>query len=426
MRGFVRTAIAGMVFLMLITVLAACRGSEATVAPTRAPTGAPTALPPTNAPPTNLPSTNIPPTNILPTEVPPAITRPAVLSFYGNLLAGIPDTPDTRQSVMINDYAAVRDIFGVQLPGPEAGDPALTEYIIGLLGPANMSHLSQGPFIAGISGEAMGDSKLEYLAFDGRNVDQSVEAGIVPAILEVAHGRFDPVATAQALEACSECPPPDIVTYNGVSFYSWGEDGKGGLKERNTPPAFDHLGRGGRIAVSSEYVYRTVETPGMNALIDSRAGDGKSLADVEEFRLLAQAMSDLDTYFAFFSDQAHKIEATSQAALDSLIAELGGPTLLLPYLAYAVGTGHDDTGPYLAFALVHRGGMSAEENKLRLDRRFSDNLDSQALTEGITEGIDEYTAELQGRVLSAKIRGDGPASRWKGLTLTIMPLLTHE
>jgi hypothetical protein len=349
-------------------------------------------------------------------------TPPANASSFEGLLGTIPDTSDTRMSVTINDYAAVRKIFGIQLPGPEAEESALTEYIIGLLGPANITYVSRGPFITGISDEAMGDSKREYLALDGRNVDQSVEAGMSPFILEVAHGRFDPAATAQALDACSECPPPDIVTHNDVSFYSWGEDAKVGLNKRNMPPAFDHLGRGGRIAVSNEFVYRTIETPGMNALIDSRAGDGQSLADVEEFRLLAQAMSDLDTYSAFFSDQAHKIEATSPAVLNDLIAKLGGPTLLLPYLAYAVGTGHDDTGPYLALALVHRGGISAEENQLRLDRRFSGNLDSQVWM----EGIDEYTSEVQGRVLWAKIRGDGPASRWKGLTLTIMPLLTHE
>jgi len=408
MRGNGRATVSAIVIVLLAAFLAACGGNglqERAVL---------------TAPHTETPLT----TQTAPaTEIASNIeTPPANASSFEGLLSTIPDTPDTRMSVTINDYAAVREIFGIQLPGPEADESALTEYIIALLGPANMTYVSQGPFITGISGEAMGDSKREYLAFDGRNVDQSVEAGTPPFILEVARGRFDPAATAQALDACAECPPPDIVTHNDVSFYSWGEDGKGGLKERNMPPAFDHLGRRGRIAVSNEYVYRTVETPGMKALIDSSAGKRQSLADVEDFRLLAQAMSDLDTYSAFFSDQTHKIDATSPAILDDLIAELGGPTLLLPYLAYALGTGRDDTGPYLALALVQRGGIAAEENKLRLDRRFSDNLDSQAWV----EGIDEYISGLQGRVLSAKIRGDGPASRWKGLTFTIVPFLTHE
>ena len=169
--------------------------------------------------------------------------------IFEALLSVIPDTPDTRKSVMINDYATVREIFGVPLPGPEAGEEALGEYIIGILGPENMSHLTQGPFITGMSGRAMGNSRREYLAFDGRNVDQSVEAGIVPNILEVAWGRFDPNATAQALASCSDCPPPDIVTHKDVSFYSWGGHHPVNLQNRNGPPPFHSLGRGRPIHV---------------------------------------------------------------------------------------------------------------------------------------------------------------------------------
>ena len=149
MRGFGRTTIAGISFLALITILAACGGSEATVAPANTLTAIP------------------------PTDIPPTATRPAVLSFYGNLLAGIPDTPDTRKSVMINDYAAVREIFGVPLTGPEADQAALQEYFVSVRGSA---HLAEGPFITGLNREAMGNSRRKYLAFDGRNVDQSVEA----------------------------------------------------------------------------------------------------------------------------------------------------------------------------------------------------------------------------------------------------------
>ena len=161
--------------------------------------------------------------------------------------------------------------------------------------------------------------------------------------LEVVRGRFDPTATADALAACAECPPPDIVTHNGVTFYSWGRDRAGELKERNSPPAFDHLGRSGRIAVSTDYVYRTVETPAMKALIEAQAGDGQSLADVDEFRLLGRTMFNLGVYAAFFSDQTHKIslvpnEKSTMPALpdyeEALIAEIGQSTLLLPYLVF--------------------------------------------------------------------------------------------
>ena len=417
MWDFGRTTIAGIGFLALISVLAACGGGEVTVAPASATTATP------------------------PTAIPPTATPPAELSFFGNLLAGIPDTPDTRQSVMINDYAAVRELLGLSPAGPDEEYPVLIQYAIDSVvrdgqepDPTKIKvYTAEAPFITGMSRDVFDHPRREFLAFDGRNVDQSVEAGVIPSILEVAFGRFDPAATAQALDACSKCPPPDIVTHNGVSFYSWGGDHQGNLRGRNGPPAFDHLGRGGRIAVASEYVYRTVETPGMKALIDARAGDGRSLADADEFRLLGQAMSSLDTYAAFFTDRTQKVGAEPDANStftfgvvpdfqENLIAEIGGSSLLLPYLAFSTGPGHDDTGPYLALALVHSDAETAAENKRRLERRLSDNADLQAWMGGLEESM----ISVKGRVLSAKIRGDGPASRWKALVFTITPLIPHE
>ncbi len=96
--------------------------------------------------------------------------------------------------------------------------------------------------------------------------------------------------------------------------------------------------------------------------------------------------------------------------------------MLLPYVAYTVGTGRDDTGPFMALALVHSDAQSADENKQRLERRISENEDLQAWLEGMQESI----LSVEGRVLSAKIRGDRPASAWKGLAFTITPLIPHE
>ncbi|MDA1129233.1 MAG: hypothetical protein O2913_11130 [Chloroflexi bacterium] len=205
----------------------------------------------------------------------------------------------------------------------------------------------------------------------------------------------------------------------------------GEIRGRNKPPAFDHLGRGGRIAVSSDYVYRTIETPGMKALIDSRAGDVPSLADVDEFRLLGQAMSKLGAYAAFFSDQTHKVRsvpddtptmATSPDIREKLIAEIGNSSLLLPYLAFSTGVGRDDTGEYLALALVHSDAEAADENARRLEKRVRENADLQLWF----DGMEEYTSSVEGRVLSVMIRGDGPASTWKSIAFAILPLIPHE
>jgi len=400
-RGVYRAIISGIILLALASALGACGPSENAASPGG---GSATKTP------------------------------PAEVSLFEKLLGSIPDTPDTRKSVMINDYAAAREILGLSPTAPDAQFPALLQHAIDTAGQGSDGikiSLARGPFISGMDDRAFQNNMREYLAFDVRNVDQSVEAGIPPAIFEVAWGRFDPAATAEALAACSECPPPDIVTHNDVSFYSWGEDFAGNLKERNTPPAFDRLGRGGRIAVSSEYVYRTVETPGMKALIDARAGDGKSLADVEEFRLLAQAMSGLGAYAAFFSNQTHKVSvvpddtstiATVPDLQEKLIDEIGKSTLLLPYMAFSTGVGRDDTGPYMALALVHGDAESAEENNRRLELRIAENSELQAWM----EGLEGYTSSVEGRVLTVMIRGDGPATGWKSLSMMITPLIPHE
>lgn len=400
-----RAIFVGIVLLALISVLAACgSGEDAT-----SPAGSSGAGTPTSE-----------------------------VSLFEELLGTIPDTPDTRKSVMINDYAAVRKILELSPTSPDAEFPALLQHFIDSIGSNNTgikTYLARGPFISGMDDRFMENKKKVYLAFDGRNVDQSVEAGIVPFVLEVVRGRFDPTATAEALAACSECPPADLESHNDVPFYSWGGDGQGKLRDRRNPPAFDHLGRGGRIAVSNEYVYRTVETPGMRALIDSGNGEVQTLAGVEEFRLLVQAMSGLGVYSAFFSNQTYKVGSNDTpdnpsiyfsfpAVLENLKKEIGKSTLPLPYVAFSTGVGHDDTGPYMALALVHGDAESAEQNQTRLAQRIEENPELQIWK----DSLGETTFSVEGRVLSAVMRGEGPASSWKSLAFLWMPvpLIPHE
>ena len=89
---------------------------------------------------------------------------------------------------------------------------------------------------------------------------------------------------------------------HGIKFYSWGEDLAVDIKKIYAPPAFDRLGRGGRIAVLDEYVFRTLETRGMKRLIDVSLGRRDSLADVDEFRLLATGLDELNAYSGLLTD----------------------------------------------------------------------------------------------------------------------------
>ena len=81
-------------------------------APADTPTGAPAATPTDTPTPT-------------PTGAPAATLADTA---YEGLLRTIPDTPELRQQVYINDYALVRQMFDIPLPGPGDDEVALEEF----------------------------------------------------------------------------------------------------------------------------------------------------------------------------------------------------------------------------------------------------------------------------------------------------------
>ena len=222
---------------------------------------------------------------------------------FATLLALIPDTEDTRHVIWISDYARVRELFDIELPADQADDD-LQDYKRQILGFPGRSGerkdtgVSMGPFISGFKLHAIQTlERRDYLAFDARNVDQSImtnspEETTARAVFEVVKGRFDAGATGRAIDRCSDCPPPLREEYQGIEFYVWGEDLAVDSRKRFTPPAFDVYGRGGRIAVLDGYVLRTVETPGMKSLIDTHLSQRRSLADNPDMLLAAKAMDD--------------------------------------------------------------------------------------------------------------------------------------
>ena len=365
---------------------------------------------------------------------------------YAGLLRTIPDTPELRQQVYINDYALVRQVFDIPLPGPGDDEDALVEFsewlrTSGFAGEADdppargFGAISFfGPFnqYRNITAE-----NLQHLAFDVRIMDQSIVAGSPPTILDVVRGRFDPQATDKALESCSECEPHSREEYGGVSYYSWGEDYAFNPQLRFAPPAFDWLGRGGRIAVLDEYVFRTLGTPDMEALIETGLNEGASLADVEEFRLLAGGMSRLGAYTMLLSDDVEVWDvddyATRLLGADATLkqveqvqrAVLSGPWLR-PYEAFATGAGKDENGRYMTLVLVHADDASAEEN-VGLLRRIIEE-EGSVLNDALwSDYIDVERSEIhtEGRALLAKLRG-GFANNWLSWVIQRDGLILHE
>ena len=381
------------------------------------------------------------PSKDLPKPIPDSLETPETVdpgaseSPYEELLRAIPDTPEAREAVYIEDYALARQIFAdvAYMPGPE-DDEAVTEEFYDWLPPMSFRGDASDPPILSFGRrsflspyrhmeykQAKGMSYTEYLAFsqqvafDVRNVDRVAvtEPGTLVDVLEVATGRFDPKTIDNALESCSECPTPSLGEHGGISYYSWGEDLQVNKELRMAPPVFDRYGRGGRISVLDDYVLRAYSTANLEALINAYQDNRPSLADAEEFRLLAQEMSQLGAYTMLLSDNTFgpdmyraspMLEGLSQGEQDRILAKLAEPVPLRPYQAFATGAGKDDAGPYMALVLVHADGGSAEENVTLLRQRIDEGTGA-VYSDPWSKSIDEAEINADGRLLIAKIRG---------------------
>ena len=305
------------------------------------------------------------------------------------MLAVIPDTSGARRELMLVDLTTVRELYDISLPGEQADNDAVLDYLLEL-GELRLG----GPFISGMDQFAFQTNPTfrKHLSFDARNVDRFAWAMTAPGQLEVVWGSFEPEETDRALWGCTECPEPLRQEHRGVPFYSWGEDMMVDVAARLTPPAFDQIGRGGRIAVQRGRVFRTVRTNDMEDLIDASEGKSRSLADVDEFERMAQAIETMGAYGAFLSDLPFGLSDTT--------VDLGfTPELnhvpLRPYKTFATGAGKDAEGAYMVLVLVHDDADLAGENKDRL-QAIIDEASSSLTAEPWSEFVDSTEIETEG------------------------------
>ncbi len=182
-----------------------------------------------------------------------------------------------------------------------------------------------------------------------------------------------------------------------------------------------------------EYLFRTIGTPEIKALVDASLDQRPSLADVEEFRVLANTMAQMMAYTMFLSSHVEtwrlanfsaSLEGPTQEETERALAETG--PLLRPYEAYAIGACKDEDGAYVALALVHADDTSAEENVGLLRRRIEEGssfLDNTPWSDYID--VDRLEINAEGRLLLAKLRG-GIVPRWILWIYEGDPLILYE
>ena len=157
-------------------------------------------------------------------------------------------------------------------------------------------------------------------------------------------------------------------------------------------------------------------TDDMKSLIGILQDESLSLADFQEYRLLATGTSLLRAYSMLLTDNTFELEAMVHShlkridATDEGVAQrretLAGPGTLRPYQALATGAGRDKNGPYMALALVHADSQVAEGNVDLLRRRIEEGSSSVHETPW-SDIIDIARLEItsEERLLLAKTQG---------------------
>ena len=352
------------------------------------------------------------------------------------VLGMIPDIEAASTDVWINDYARVREAYGIESPHSDADMENLMEYVLQLVGIPTPSKsevdgptgLGKPPFISGLDGYArQSNPNFGHLGFDARNVDQtgySIRQGL--GDLEIAVGRFDPEVTEESLTSCSGCEPHVATEYKAVSFYSWGDDfAGGGLRMRLALPAYDLVGRGGRIAVLPGVVLRTVETGAMRALIETHLEKRGSLGDVAALVRAGTVLDGLGVYAANLTDDVESLRISSYCESAELTDAQCGTVrergTLTRYDGIGMGAGSDADGSFVAAALVYGDAAGAEANVAKLQQILRGLAPFEQLVPW-RDMISELEVWSDGEVLACRFR---PPRRYISVWTTFRDLSGH-
>jgi len=301
------------------------------------------------------------------------------------------------------------------------------------------------PLLSGSSPGAYSDEEWkETLGFVSADVDQRIYAGALPLdYYEAVRGRFSRDDVDNAARTGPGNEMLEVVSFQGHEFYSWGGDNDINMSMRSN---VRQLGRGFRLALVDDFIFWVRWTDGMKEMIDSYEDNVKSLADNEDYKLLAGALEELDTVTALFSaesqSRSYVSEIYQQIIEDPdnnerrqvLVEEIKRELRLKPYQAFATGAGIDKDGYYLAIALLNPSEEVARENATLLEQRINQSKIAMAWHsqsgDKWSDLIESMEIESKGRLTLARLYG-AVVECWVNFNVMGMmgpyePLLIHE
>ncbi|HEY95757.1 MAG TPA: hypothetical protein G4O15_12560 [Dehalococcoidia bacterium] len=280
----------------------------------------------------------------------------------------------------------------------------------------------------------------ETIGFTFDDVDQMVSSGRQPYIYEAYRGTFDKTEIDTVVKIGTRSEDLEVVQYGGMEYYRWGEDNAANLSARTHVRP---LGRGHRLALPGDFAFWTVWDEGVETMIDCYNDTAGSLADIDEFKLMAEGLTILDAFSGYMTTGTNSYDEAQdylkreglparEGHYDRFTLSLEETPLLKPYTAMATGAGLDEDGYYLAIVLVNPDNNTAEENVSLLEERISNTRD---IWQGRlwSEMATRVTVESQDRLTLVTLYGL-PVEFWPDRfgSLSVVgsgafePLLVHE
>ncbi len=347
------------------------------------------------------------------------------------LLRVLPENEDTLKSAYIQTKEYV-DILREQLQSSPDTPAGALDYVE-LLVHSRLPLFGRTPYTD--------QEWKETVGFTVKDVSESVVASSGPPVYyQAVRGNFSKEDIENAAKTGPLNEHLEIVPYRDYEFFSWGEDFDIHLEWSS---GVRNLGRGHRLAYVGGFAFWILWSDGMKEMIDAYEGNIPSLADNEDYKLLAGALEDMGTVTAFFSADSISIsefkdqfqddfEELRQKGYEQQITEFENEPLLKPFLSVATGVGKDEQGVYLAIVLLNPDEGTAVANVDLLERRINESLMYPYL-EGDRKWTDYNHVESieinsNGRLTVAKLYGLVFA-KWVNFSLTsgpYMPLLLHE
>jgi hypothetical protein len=211
----------------------------------------------------------------------------------------------------MNDYAKVRDVYGITLPNSD-DEQDINNYVVAMFN-ADHSLSTLSPdilkYVYG-SGFETAYSEVESIknanvGYGPINVDASIESSTGLGLI----GNFNPQATQTAFKEKTGWPQwaKDDYTaenYQNITINSWGDVDPNTVHLLDTlgPPDTDELGRACPLAVTTTNVFYSGTTANIKSMIDASKGKLSGMADDSKYVSVAKGLTELGSYSAIISN----------------------------------------------------------------------------------------------------------------------------